>query len=52
MTRPDAFTAVNERWERLGLDRFSAPIVFGMDVDNMLAEENEGSESEMDQVTR
>lgn len=38
MTRGDAEKAVRERWERLGLDWKAAPIMFGMDVDNMLAE--------------
>lgn len=40
MTRTDAEKAVRERWERLGLDWKAAPIMFGMDVDNMLADDD------------
>lgn len=55
MTRQEAELQVSGRWERLGLDKIKTPIMFGLDVDNMLEENNSQtgeSTLEMERRTR
>jgi hypothetical protein len=46
MTRQEAEEKVSERWINLGLDRKTAPIMFGMDVENLLEEVGEDEPEE------